>query len=392
MSGQHRRSGPSIVHLTSGHSPFDPRIFAKECVTLAGAGYDVSLLAPHQANVRREGVRIRGLGLARGRLSRFVLRQPAILRAAIAERADLYHIHDPELIPAGLVLKAMGRRVVRDVHEDLPRDIQEVREWIPKPLRRAVAQLASFVEAASAPLFDAIVAVTPPIAERFPDDLTILVRNYPRLEPFERACLPYQERPPNVVYAGLITVERGVLTLEAAMENLDERLETTLLMAGRIEPGNLRERLRHYPSSDRVSYLGMIDTDEIPYLLGRRSRIGVALYARRRSFIEAIPTKLFEYMAAGLPVVVSDIEGWADIVREEECGLLVDPANPVQVAAAIEYLLTHLGDAAEMGRRGQKAARAKYRWENEGRKLVELYGDLLGRDAVKLPHRIRSRR
>src|SRR5947199_8635423 len=107
-----------IVHMTSVHSALDPRIFAKECVALAAAGHDVTLIAADDSDAVREGVKIRCVKRPSGRLARMLVTSCSVFRTALAERADVYHFHDPELIPWGLVLRVLGKRVIYDVHED----------------------------------------------------------------------------------------------------------------------------------------------------------------------------------------------------------------------------------------------------------------------------------
>ena len=123
-----------VVHMTSVHQPDDLRIFAKECRALAELGYDVHLVAASASGeVVRDGVHVRGVGVpaSSGRLVRMTRTVAEVLRIARALDADVYHLHDPELVPAGLVLARDGKQVVYDAHEDLPADILD-KAWIPR--------------------------------------------------------------------------------------------------------------------------------------------------------------------------------------------------------------------------------------------------------------------
>jgi len=83
--------------------------------------------------------------------------------------------------------------------------------------------------------------------------------------------------------------------------------------------------------------------------------------------------QMFEYMAAGLPVIASDFPLWRNIVEEAQCGLLVNPEDPQAIADALQWIIDHPEEAAAMGLRGQQAVKEKYNWNNEAAKLVEFY-------------------
>ena len=88
-----------VVHMTSIHVIVDPRIVRKECTTLAQAGYDVTLVAAHDGPVSSGSVRIVTVPKPKSRTERMTLTAFRVFRAALRERADVYHMHDPELLP-----------------------------------------------------------------------------------------------------------------------------------------------------------------------------------------------------------------------------------------------------------------------------------------------------
>src|SRR5208283_5204862 len=128
------------VHLSSVHPPHDNRIFWKECLTLAGAGYGVSLVVCDAVPRWTASNQVAVISVRRrpGRFGRILISTVAVARAGLRLNADLYHFHDPELIPLGLLLRVLGKRVIYDVHEDLPRDIL-IKTWIPKRARSLVS-------------------------------------------------------------------------------------------------------------------------------------------------------------------------------------------------------------------------------------------------------------
>jgi len=366
-----------IAHLTSAHLPFDTRIFHKECRTLAEAGYEVVLVAPHSGDETVGGIRIRAVPPARSRRERMTRTRQAVWHAARAADAALYHFHDPELIPVGVALKLAGKRVVYDVHEDLPRQIL-AKPWIAPPLRRLVSLGAASTEWFATRLFDGVVAATPHIAGRFPPGRTVLVQNFPRRgELILPGSAPYDQRPPDVAYVGGISEGRGIREMVAALGLLPADLRARLVLAGWFVPEALEREFPGWPGGDRVAFAGRLDRDGVAALLGR-ARAGLVLFKPAPNHGEAQPNKLFEYMAAGIPVVASDFPLWRQVVEETGCGLVADPCNPEAIAGAVARLLHNPAEAEQMGQRGRRAVETRFNWDAEGHKLVELYRRLLG--------------
>lgn len=131
-----------IVHLSSAHPCFDIRIFVKECKTLAQQGYEVVLVVPHDQDEVVDEIKINSVAKPKGRRERMFKTALGVYRAALKEDADLYHFHDPELIPFGIMLRVRGKKVIYDVHEDLPRQIL-TKPWINPFLRRILSVCAA---------------------------------------------------------------------------------------------------------------------------------------------------------------------------------------------------------------------------------------------------------
>ena len=106
------------------------------------------------------------------------------------------------------------------------------------------------------------------------------------------------------------------------------------------------------------------------------ARAGLVLLHPRINYVDALPIKLFEYMAVGIPVIASDFPLWRTIVDGANCGILVDPMKPEQIAKAIDWLLDNPREARKMGERGRRAVLERYNWSLEEKKLIELYDKL----------------
>ena len=370
-----------VVHLSSAHPARDIRIFYKECSTLAQAGFKVTLVADHPQDEQAQGVAIKAVAKPRRRLERMTKGTWRVYREALRQNGGIYHFHDPELIPIGLLLRLRGKKVIYDIHEDMPRDVLS-KSYLPRWVRKPLAGLVEMVENASARRFSALAPATPTIAARFQtlNPNTVTIHNYAILPARRNKPLPWSERPWSVVYAGLISRERGIVEIIRALELLAERRPIRLTLAGRFTNESLRDEVSRLPGWQHVDYLGVLDPLQVPEIL-ERSRAGLVTLHPEPQYLESLPIKLFEYMSAAIPVVVSDFPLWRQIVETASCGLLVDPLNGQQIAQALEYLAGHEDVSEAMGSRGRTAVEKQYSWNSEARKLVDLYANLAGRTA-----------
>ncbi|MBM7581725.1 glycosyltransferase involved in cell wall biosynthesis [Caldicoprobacter guelmensis] len=369
--------GNSIIcHITSAHPPYDDRIFHKECKTLAGNGYKVVLIAPHDKDEVVEGVKIKAIPKPKNRKERILKITLQVYKSALRENAEVYHFHDPELIPAGIMLRFHGKKVIYDVHEDVPRQIMS-KEWIPKYLRGMVAGVMGMIEALASKIIDGIVAATPAIAKRFPKFKTTVVQNFPIVSEFVLGeSIPYQNRPAKVVYIGGISIIRGIKEMIKAVELVAKKVDVRLVLAGSFSPPSLKDEIENLEGWQYVNFLGWQNRESIARLLGE-ARVGLVVLHPIPNYVEAWPVKLFEYMAVGLPVIVSDFPLWREIIECTGCGILVNPLKPKEIADAIKWILEHPEEAEKMGHRGREAVLNKYNWQVEGNKLLEFYRRIL---------------
>jgi glycosyltransferase involved in cell wall biosynthesis len=369
---------PKIVHLTSVHTAFDVRVFHKECKSLARSGKHVVLIVPHQRNEVVDSVEVKGIRISGGRLVRMTRIVWSLYREALRQNGDVYHFHDPELIPLGLLLSARGKTVVYDIHEDAPADILH-KDYIPRRLRRPLTWSVRKLEDAACRRFSGLIAATPTIAKRFRsiNPNTVVVHNFPMLDEIAPTVdLPWNERPPAVAYIGSISERRGIREILQALALLPSANPAQMMLAGPFSPEELRTELMRLPGWARVKYLRVLDRPSVANLLSR-VRFGLLVLRPEPNFCNAMPIKLFEYMAAGIPVIASDFPLWRQIIVEAGCGLLVDPLDPRAIARAMEYLLSHDAEAEAMGRRGRQAACELYNWNSEERVLLNFYSELL---------------
>ncbi|MGH9633235.1 MAG: glycosyltransferase family 4 protein [Candidatus Angelobacter sp.] len=365
-----------VVHLTSVHPAFDVRIFHKECRALAAAGHQVTLVAPHGADELRDGIQVRAVRKANNRFQRTTSTVWAVFRAALREKADIYHFHDPELMPVGLALKLLGKTVVYDVHESY-RDTLLSKHWLPSIARMGSSRAIAALEWVVSRSCDAVVTATPRIAGMFPAKKSWPVRNFPDLRAFAKHTAENvkAEKKNDVAYAGAISLERGAREMVQAIALVPEDLDARLIIAGPFPPA-LEQELKTLPGWSRTVLLGRMPHEKVIDVL-QGCRAGLCVLHATPNHLEALPIKMFEYMAAGIPVVASSFARWQEIVGPAQCGLLVDPMSPEQIANGITQLLRDPDAAARMGRNGQRAAFEKYSWDTEAALLVKIYDALL---------------
>lgn len=364
----------AVCHLTSVHPANDTRILYKECMTLSQAGYQVTLVAKYAPVDAGSSIQIQFLNTAGSRLWRMTRTAAEAYKSAKAQDADIYHFHDPELIPVGLLLKWQGKKVIYDVHEDLPRQIM-TKDWIPKPLRKLVSRISERIEHCAARKFDAVVGATPHICERFRplNKRTINVNNYPLLRELHTPETGWTHKERAVCYVGGINRIRGIFEIIEAMKLVDARF----LLAGTFSDAAEYEKAHRHPGWQKVNELGQVDRKGVKCVLSR-SLAGLVVFHPAPNHINAKPNKMFEYMSAGLPVIASDFPLWREIVEGSRCGICVDPLDPDDIAGAINWIIDHPDEAKKMGDNGRKAVEKKYNWELEEEKLLSLYGELLG--------------
>jgi glycosyltransferase involved in cell wall biosynthesis len=371
-----------IVHLTSAHPPFDIRIFQKECRTLAEAGYNVVLIAPHQQNEAVHGVYVKAVAKSPSRLKRFTQTVWNIYRTAVKMDANVYHFHDPDLAVVGLLLRARGKLVVYDMHENVPKALLS-KEWVHPAMRQAISKSFSFLENAVINRF-AVIFAEASYEKDYPHvDKSVTVLNMPPI----KHLLKIEEGKhalPTVGYLGGVEPLRGSSTTLKALCLLRSRgQDVAWECIGRVST----EHQRYLEDAAlrcglRVNIPGYLPPEQ-GWRAIARCHIGLALLKPIPNYVESYPTKIFEYMAFGLPVIASDFPLYREIVASARCGICVDPDSIEAIADATQWLLEHPDEAAAMGKRGQEAVRAKYNWDVEAQKLLDFYQDLTERGVYK---------
>ncbi len=367
--------------LTSVHAAHDVRIYCREARALSREGYRIVLIAQRGDIPKAEDIEIILTRSPRNRLDRILRSIWRIYRTARSVDADIYHFHDPELIPVGLLLTMGRKKVIYDVHEDVPRQIAS-KDWIPKQLRGMVARAVREIEAFGVKRFSAVITASEEISKRFRElnRQTITVHNYPILKelselrggPDSSSVKCQSVAFKRIVSLGGIDSDRCAMEIVEAVGMLPSRLGVRLTVAGECSSERLLGQIRLSPGWHRTKYLGRLPRGEALGVLNE-SDVALIMYSPMPNHFEVRSNRLFEAMGSGVPVITSDFPKWKEVVVKNNCGLVVNPRSAKEIAEAVKTLIEAPDLRRRMCENGRKAVQLKYNWEMESKKLVNLY-------------------
>ena len=362
-----------IAHLTSVHPRFDVRIYHKMCSSLAERGYNIYLVvADGKGDELKDRVKILDVGpTLNGRWSRMTRTVKLVYKKAKDLDADIYHLHDPELIPIGLKLKKLGKKVIFDVHEDFPNQMLS-KSYLNKPLRYILSKLFEYYEKWTLPKFNYLITATPFIRDKLLkiNPNTIDINNFPK----SRVSNSIFDRKKNeIVYVGGISKIRGIEEIITALGYVNN---IRLNLVGCFNDEAFEKKIKKNSQWPKVNELGFLKRESVDKVFAC-SKIAIVTFLPVPNHINSQPNKLFEYMDAGLPIIASNFPLWLEIIEDEKCGICVDPTNPKAIGDAIQYLSDNPLEAEKMGKNALKAVKEKYNWANEEKKLFATYDQIL---------------
>ena len=373
-----------VCIFSSVHSALDNRVYYREALSLLNNEYDVTLIAIHDRSEDRNGVHIIGLPkVPRWQRPRLWWK---IFRLAHDTQSDIYHFHDPELLFVTPFLRLATRKpIIYDIHE-VYSDFIKVKDYMPKWVRFPIAWIFGWLETLLAHLQNGLIFSDDAIAESFKNIRLpkITLFNFPAMFFIENAInitQDFHQRAPIILHLGGHERNRGTrLMVEAFQQVYREMPEARLLLVGHFMPPNLQQEVQEDVDqrglTQAVNIIGRVPFDQIGEYL-QQAAVGWVPWQPYAKNDKNVPTKLFEYMAYGVPIVSSDLNSTRSYVHDGENGYRVMPNDPNAHAQAILKLLRNPIKAHEMGRYGQELARTQYNWEEMEKELVKFYRDLL---------------
>ncbi|MFC4025017.1 glycosyltransferase [Oceanobacillus longus] len=366
-----------VVQLTTVHHPYDPRIYHKECKSLQQAGFDVTLIAQESVKEGTKEKPIKHIPLKtyKSRLKRMTLGAFAAYKEAKKLNADVYHFHDPELLPVAWLLKNKKNVVIYDIHEDYITSILQ-KDYMPMPVRKIIASTYKFTEKFFTRHFELC------LAEKYYKDIYPsgkCILNYPTINENFLNSKRHGPVESKLLYTGNVSVVRGAM-LHSKIPLIDENIQ--MHFVGKC-PSDLAEKM-YAVAGDKKDNLVIEGIDQFiekevieDRYLNTNWLAGIALFPPTEHYMKKELTKFFEYMNAGLPVICSDFPVWKNFIETYKCGIAVDPNNDYEINQAISYLRNHPEEAREMGENGKRAVTEELNWHTEEQKLVSWYRELL---------------
>lgn len=337
------------------------------------SGFKVALVvADGKCDSIKNDIKIFDVGVLNSRLKRFFLSSWRIYKKIRKlEKTKIVHFHDPDFLFVAIVLRSLGYLVIYDVHEDVPRQILS-KTWVPKFIRNIVSISFEWFENICASRLSAIIAATPKIEERFVDKVKLIstVRNYPILTEFSHTNK--QRMPHTLCYVGGISRVRGIVPL---IESLKYLPDCRLILAGAFDSIDFKNELELMPSWQQVNYIGVVDRKKIVDVLSTSS-IGIVTLLPIVNYLDSLPIKMFEYMAAGLPVLASNFPLWVPLIEGDCVGCCVNPEDSLDIAQCILRMLSDKVSLSLMGEKAKKIAELNYSWDKEFLHLVDIYSKL----------------
>jgi glycosyltransferase involved in cell wall biosynthesis len=344
------------------------------CCSLTNIGKVYLVCADGNGNEIIKNVNIVDVGKRKSLIQRMTTSVNLIYKKAIDLDADIYHLHDPELIRIGLKLIKKGKKVIFDNHEDVGATILD--KYYLKPfLRKIIYKIYKLYEKYSLKKFSGLISATPYIKKQLLhiNSNSIDICNYPIIAELENNKSKTPSDNFKVCYVGGVTKKRGLIELVRSLE-ITKNL-VSLNLVGNFYPKSFEKELKKEPGWKRVNYLGYLDREQIKKVYDE-SIIGLVTLHPTRNYINSLPIKMFEYMISELPIIASNFQSFINIFNENKCGLNVDPKNPLEIANAIDFLIENPDARKEMGQNGKKAIINNYNWTLEEKKLIKFYNSL----------------
>lgn len=365
-----------ICHVTCVHPRYDIRIFEKECVSLARRGYETYLVVnDDKPNERLKGVHILSTGFKPlNRKERFLKSAKAVLETALSVEAEIYQLHDPELLRIADKFLKRGKKVIFDAHEDTEAQIRD-KSWIPSMVRVPVAKLYGLYSHRKMKELDGIITVTPSFVEKFKqyNVNTVMVTNYPIIN-IEETFEDVSGENKYIFFAGGLSTQWCHEKIAEAVVKVDNNIE--YYFAGLGVTDYIKKIC--LIGEGKAKYCGRLSHDEVMrYYSG--SCAGMAILDCVQVGIDGTlgNTKLFEVMQAGKPVICSDLRLWREIIERYKCGICVNSKDIDSIADAVRYVITHPDEAKQMGENGKKAVTEKYNWTSQEKTLLEFYEKII---------------
>ncbi len=365
-----------ICHLSSVHFALDTRIYYRMCRFLSHT-YAVTLIAVHPKEEIKDKVHILPFKRYHNRKFRILFGWLLMFFKAIKVNARIYHLHDPELIPCGILLKLLGKKVILDIHENIAEDLFD-KPWIKR--QKLVYSIFAFFESIACKMFYIL------LAERSYEKRYLAkckqistVQNFCDTEFFTAFEKTEYKNTLNLYYIGIILENRGILQILESMHLLKkEGIRADFHCVGELysDLDKKIKALKYYKEIEsQIHFYGRLPLDQ-GYKMAKNMDIGICLIWPMKNSIESYPTKLFEYMCCGLPIITSNFPLYRAVVEENNCGVCIEPFNVEELKKALIAMHMDVEKSELMAKNGKKTVFEKYDWKTQTPILSKVYNTL----------------
>ena len=355
---------------TSVHRWNDNRIFYKEAISLS-KHFDVQLHAPADFDQKSlHGVTIFGLPIWKKESDRRKIRKELWVRLKKNTDSDIFIFHDPELIWIGIKAAIFSDiKVIYDIHEDTIQSIRR-KKWL-TPLNKFIAIIVySLLQGLSKWIFKHYILAEDSYKNFIKSNFTV-IRNYPIKKEWPKE----RNKIFDLVYLGDVTEDRGGLLMIDLLSILTDKYpEVKLALVGKIEANAyvlINERVNTLKLENNVQLFGYMNYPDAMEIVCK-SKIGLCLLKPVQNYIYSYPTKLFDYMQAGVPYICSNFALYEELLNECQAGITVDPMDVRTAAKEISSILEDSLKYDTMSKNGLSSLENSYNWATQEEKLFEL--------------------
>ena len=360
-----------VCHLTSSHNRYDSRIFRKMCLSTIKKGHSVTLVCADGLGCASiDGVEVIDVGMPKHRLARLWNAPRRIKHIAKRINADLYQLHDPELLRIVPYLRRCQKKIIFDMHENFIIQLAS-RKIAAKPLFGKILVWAfKMLEQFYIKQCDGLIVAQPdmvPLHQHLNNNICP-ISNYAILEGHPK--LKQLSHLKSLIYAGTISDDRGLGNMLSLMRFLPD--DYVLNLAGFVEK-DLQSSIRK-EFKNRVIFHGLLEQRELKKLYADCG-IGLILFNNVGQYYMANSIKLFEYMQSGLLVIMPDFGHWVTFNAHFKAGEVVDTTNGLEIAKKISSI--SLERLIDDGRMNFQNVKKYFNWNQEFKNLDVFYDQVV---------------
>ena len=368
-----------VCHIISGYYRIDARVFQRQCKSLQKHNFEVSVLTNDgEPEEIIEGIPFYSCNkVYNSRIKTLFVASKQFYKKAKIIDADVYQLHSPELLPLGMKLKRLGKKVIYDAHEHMPMHILE-KDWIPKPIRIPLSKCVKWYMEYTLPRFDFVIPPHSHVVSDLKNKVKNieLIANFPLVKKINNFSFEeYSNRENIICYTGTVYPYSNQQLLANALQRFSNLKYD---IAGYIDSELLKE-LESIISPSKFKFHGRISFNKL-HDFYNNSTIGYVLYDYKLNLGYKLGSygtnKIFEYMEEGLPFICTDYTLWKEICDHHHCGIYVPPGDQQKLEEALSFLIENKEEAYKMGQNGKQAVKKIFNWASEESKYIKIFNSI----------------